>query len=173
MTRRCAATTRLACGALRENNTNLDQTGVTFILISKPLFSLQTSTGEGEPGFIHCVGVAPDINMVTARWKVSVSSVLNSCLYFLTLCILGPIEQVETNRNYDYVDVTRFVVQDSLQFQVQANNDAHVLLVGGQREFEIVIGGWANSKSMDRVVLRQRTEIPIFQQYNSNTLLSV
>ena len=40
----------------------------------------------------------------------------------------------------------------TFSFQVKCRNDAHVLLTAGSREFEVVIGGWGNSKSCLRII---------------------
>ena len=66
-------------------------------------------------------------------------------------------ERIATEDNYVYQTIPTLDLSDqkAIEFSVKAKNDAHVLLTMGDNNgeegmFEIVIGGWGNTKSMIR-----------------------
>lgn len=66
---------------------------------------------------------------------------------------LSGVESIETGDDYNYHTILNLDLSSKsmIEFSVMAKNDAHVLLtMGAGGVFEIVIGGWNNSRSMIR-----------------------
>ena len=69
-----------------------------------------------------------------------------------------PVEPRQLSTNYQFYTPYEFkyhLIQKStkatsISFRVKCYNDAHILLTDGEREFEVVLGGWANTKSVIR-----------------------
>lgn len=137
---------------------------------SAPLF-YNNNNIDGDYGFINPCKVNKTILTIFAGRKANLEILCKYLKKALELKILDEVHFWNNTRNIDdenyvksisnlrrtsstdcgnYILVTPQIVDNSFELYVKASNDIHIKITNNITEYEIVLGGWNNTKSVIR-----------------------
>jgi hypothetical protein len=76
---------------------------------------------------------------------------------------ISNLKRTSSAKNSNYILITPLITNNSFELNVKASNDIHIKLTNLDTEYEIVLGGWDNTKS---VIRENNNEIVFLNQTN-------
>ena len=84
---------------------------------------------------------------------------------------ISNLKRTSSAKNGNYILITPLITNNSFELNVKASNDIHIKLTNLDTEYEIVLGGWNNTKSVIRennneIVFLNQTNVANINNYN-------